>query len=77
MNKIVDVVKWSFKFSKEYMTKSVNVQHAKYDFEQTLTEEQRAMFQILLSDVYSLQNIAIDEYIEHTYNVCKEVFMLR
>lgn len=39
MNKIVDVVKWSLKFSKEYMAKSVNVQHAKYDFEQTLTEE--------------------------------------
>ena len=39
MNKIVDVVKWSLKFSKEYMTKSVNVQHAKYEFEQTLTEE--------------------------------------
>ncbi len=77
MNKIVDVVKWSFKFSKEYMTKSVNVQHAKYEFEQTLTEEQKAMFQSLLDENYSLQNVAIDEYIEHTYNVCKEVFKLR
>ena len=26
LNKIVDVVKWSFKFSKEYMAKSVKVQ---------------------------------------------------
>lgn len=77
MNKIVDVVKWSFKFSKEYMAKSVNVQHAKYDFEQTLTKEQRAMFQSVLDEIYSLQKVAIDEYIEHTYNVCKEVFKLR
>ena len=38
MNKIVDVVKWSFKFSNEYVAKSVKVQHTKYDFEQTLTK---------------------------------------
>lgn len=77
MNKIVDVVKWSFKFSNEYVAKSVKVQHTKYDFEQTLTKEQRAMFQSVLDEIYSLQNVAIDEYIEHTYNVCKEVFKLR
>ena len=77
MNKIVDAVKWSFNFSKEYMTKSVSVQHAKYDLAQTLTEEQRAMFQSVLDEICSLQNVAIDEYIEHTYNVCKEVFKLR
>ena len=77
MNKIVDVVKWSFKFSKEYMTKSVDIQHIKYDFEQTLTEKQRTMFQSVLDEIYSLQKIGIDEYIEHTYNVCKEVFKLR
>lgn len=77
INKIVDVVKWSFKFSKEYVAKSMNVQHAKYDFEQTLTEQQKAMFQSVLDDIYSLQNMTIDEYIEHTYNVCKEVFKLR
>lgn len=77
MNKIVDVVKWSFKFSKEYMAKSVNVQHAKYVFEQTLTEEQQAMFQSMLDEIYSLQKVAIDEYIEHTYNICKEVFKLK
>ena len=77
MNKIVDVVKSSFKFSKEYMAKSVNVQHAKYDFEQTLTEQQKAMFQSVLDEIYSLQKVAIDEYIEHTYKVCKEVFKLR
>ena len=77
MNKIVDVVKWSFKFSNEYIAKSVDVQHAKYDFEQTLTEAQKAMFQSVLDEIYSLQNVAIDEYIEHTYKVCKEVFKLR
>ena len=77
MNKIVDVVKWSFKFSKEYIAKSAKVQHAKYDFEQTLTEAQKAMFQSVLDEIYSLQNVAIDEYIEHTYKVCKEVFKLR
>lgn len=77
MNKIVDIVKWSFKFSKEYIAKSVNVQHARYDFEQILNEEQRAMFQSVLDEIYSLQNVAINEYIEHTYNVCKEVFKLR
>ena len=77
MNKIVDFVKWSFKFSKEYMTKSVIVQHARYDFEQTLTKEQKTMFQSVLDEIYALQKVAIDEYIEHTYNVCKEVFKLR
>lgn len=65
MNKIVDVVKWSFKFSNEYVAKSVNVQHAKDNFEQTLTEEQKAVFQNMLDEIYSLQNVAIDEYIEH------------
>lgn len=77
MNKIVDVVKWSFKFSKEYMDKTLKVQHAKYDFEQTLTEEQKAVFQNMLDEIYSLQKVAIDEYIEHTYKICKEVFKLR
>ena len=77
MNKIIDVIKWSFKFSQEYIAKSVDIQHAKYDFEQTLTDEQKAMFQIVLDEIYSLQNVAIDEYIEHTYNACKEVFKLR
>ena len=77
MNKIVDVVKWSFKFSKEYMAKSVKVQYTKYDFEQTLNEKQKAMFQSVLDEIYALQKVAIDEYIEHTYNVCKEVFKLR
>ena len=77
MNKIVDVVKWSFKFSQEYIAKSVDVQHAKYDFEQTLTDEQKAMFQSVLDEIYSLQKVAIDEYIEHTYKVCKEVFKSR
>ena len=77
MNKIVDVVKWSFKFSKEYIDKSVQVQHAKFDFAQALTEEQKTMFQNVLEEIYSLQNLVINEYIEHTYNVCKEVFKLR
>lgn len=77
MNKIIDVVKWSFKFSKEYMEKSIKLQHLKYDFTQTLTEEQRTMFQSILDEIYSLQKVAIDEYIEHTYDICKEVFKLR
>ena len=77
MNKIVDVVKWSFKFSKEYIDKSVQVQHAKFDFAQALTEEQKTMFQNVLEEIYSLQNLVINEYIEHTYNVCKEVFKLK
>lgn len=77
MNKIVDVVKWSFKFSKQYIDKSMQVQHAKFDFAQALTEEQKTMFQNVLEEIYSLQNLAINEYIEHTCKVCKEVFKLK
>ena len=77
MKKIVELVNMSFKNSQEYFKQSINIQHLKADFVQTLSAEQKHIFDELLASMYKLHNLDIEENIIHTYNICKEVFKLR
>ena len=77
MKKIIDLVVLSFKNSHEYFEKSVDIQHMKEDLISTFTPSQKDMFNQLLEAIYKLHKLDIDEYIVHTYKVCRDVFKLR
>lgn len=77
MKKIVELVNMSFKNSQEYFKQSIDIQHLKADFIDTLSAEQKHIFDELLTRMYKLHNLDIEENIIHTYNICKEVFKLR
>ena len=77
MKKIVELVNISFKNSHEYFKQTVDIQHIKADFVETLSAEQKHMFDELLTRMYKLHNLDIEENIIHTYNICKEVFKPR
>ena len=77
MKKIVELVNMSFKNSQEYFNQSIDIQHIKTKFVETLSAEQKYMFDELLASMYKLHNLDIEENILHTYNICKEVFKLR
>lgn len=77
MKKIVELVDMSFKNSQEYFKKSIDIQHLKADFIDTLSAEQKQIFEHLLDRIYKLHRLDNEEYIVHTYNICKEVFKLR
>ena len=77
MKKIVELVDMSFKNSQEYFKQSVDIQHLKANFVQTLSAEQKQIFDNLLTSIYRLHRLDNEEYIVHTYNICKEVFKLK
>lgn len=77
MKKIVEFVNMGFKNSQEYFRQTIDIQHIKADFVETLSAEQKYIFDELLSSIYKLHNLDIEENIIHTYNICKEVFKLR
>ena len=77
MKKIVEIVNMSFKNSQEYFKQSIDIQHIKAKFVETLSAEQKHLFDELLAIIYKLHNLDIEENIIHTYNICKEVFKLR
>ena len=77
MKKIVELVNMSFKNSQEYFKQTIDIQHIKADFVETLSAEQKLMFDELLTSIYKLHNLDIEENIIHTYNICKEIFKLR
>ena len=77
MNKIIDLVGLSFKNSHKYFKQSITIQHIKENLTSTFTENQAALFNELLEQIYKLHKLDTDEHILHTYNVCKEVFDLR
>lgn len=77
MNKIVEVVNWSFKNSQDCFKQSVEVQHIKADLVATLTNEQKQIFDKLMDSMNKLHKIDTEEYILHTHKVCKEAFKLR
>ena len=77
MKKIVKLVNMSFKNSQEYFKQSIDIQHIKAKFVETLSAEQKHIFDELLTRMYELHNLDIEENIIHTYNICKEVFKLR
>ena len=77
MKKIVELVNMSFKNSREYFRQTIDIQHIKADFVETLSAEQKHIFDELLACMYKLHNLDIEENIIHTYKICKEVFKLR
>lgn len=77
MKKIVKLVNMSFKNSQEYFKQTVDIQYIKAKFVETLSAEQKHLFDELLASIYKLHNLDIEENIIHTYNICKEVFKLR
>lgn len=77
MKKIVELVNMSFKNSQEYFKQTIDIQHIKAKFVETLSAEQKHIFDELLASMYKLHNLDIEENIIHTYNICKEVFKLR
>lgn len=77
MKKIVELINMSFKNSQEYFKQTIDIQHIKADFVETLSADQRRMFDELLVSMYKLHNLDIEENIIHTYNICKEIYKLR
>ena len=77
MKRIVELVDMSFKNSQEYFKQSIDIQHLKADFIETLSTEQKQIFEKLLNNINKLHKIDIEEYILHTHKVCKEAFELR
>ena len=77
MKKIVELVNMCFKNSQEYFKQSIDIQHIKAKLVETLSAEQKRLFDELLTSMYKLHNLDIEENIIHTYNICKEIFKLR
>ena len=77
MKKIVELVNMSFKNSQEYFKQTIDIQHIKAKFVETLSDDQKQKFEELLDKIYKLHRLDNEEYIIHTYNVCKEIFRLR
>lgn len=77
MKKIVELVNMNFKNSQEYFKQSIDIQHLKANYIETLSAEQKQLFDNLLNSIYKLHRLDNEEYVVHTYNICKEVFKLR
>lgn len=77
MKRIVELVNMSFKNSQEYFRQTIDIQHIKAKFVETLSAEQKHIFDELLSSIYKLHNLDIEENIINTYNICKKVFKRR
>ncbi len=77
MKKIVELVNMSFKNSQEYFKQSIEIQHIKADLIETLLAEQKQKFEQLLASIYKLHRLDNEEYIVHTFNICKDIFKLR
>ena len=77
MKKIVEVVNLSFKNSQTYFKQSIELQHEKAKFIDTLNNEQRQVFEQLLESIYKLHRLDIEEYIVHTFEITKSVIRLR
>lgn len=77
MNKIIELVDLSFANSQEYFEKSIDIQHMKAELVSSFNPIQKAMVEKLLDEINRLHRLDIEDYIVHTYNVCKEVFKLR
>ena len=76
MKKIVEVVNLGFKNSQDYFKQSIELQHKKAKFVDTLNGEQRYAFEQLLESIYKLHKLDIEEYIVHTFETTKNVMKL-
>ena len=77
MNKIVNLVDKSFVKSNELNNKMAKVLKMRTKFVSALSDEQCIEFLKLVVEVEEMVKQQKDEYIIHTYKVCKDVFKLR
>ena len=77
MKKIVEIVNLSFKNSQDYFKQSIELQHEKAKFIDTLNNGQRQAFEQLWESIYKLHKLDIEEYIVHTFEITKSVMELR
>ena len=77
MNKIVNLVDKSFVKSNRLNDKMAKVLEMRMKFVSGLSEDQCIEFLKLVVEVEKLVKQHTEEYIIHTYKVCKDVFELR
>ena len=77
MNKIVNLVDKSFVKSNRLNDKMAKVLEMRMKFVSGLSEDQCIEFLKLVVEVEELVKQHTEEYIIHTYKVCKDVFELR
>ena len=77
MNKIVNLVDKSFVKSTGLNDKMAEVLEMRMKFVAGLSDEQCIEFLKLVVEVEELVKQHTEEYIIHTYKVCKDVFKLR
>ena len=77
MKQLIDLVNKSFVDSEKLNSKKEKVSELKMSFVSGLTDEQCIEFLEFWLKVEDLIKMQIEEYINHTYKVCKHVFKLR
>ena len=77
MNKIVNLVDKSFVKSNELNNKMAKVLEMRTKFVSALSDEQCIEFLKLVVVVEEAVKQQTEEYVIHTYKVCKDVFKLR
>ena len=77
MKQLIDLVNKSFVDSEKLNSKKEKVFELKMSFVSSLTDEQCIKFLEFWLEVEDLIKMQIEEYINHTYKVCKDVFRLR
>lgn len=77
MNKIVNLVDKSFVKSNRLNDKMAKVLEMRTRFVSNLSDDQCIEFLKLVVEVEELIKQQTEEYIIHTYKVCKDVFKLR
>ena len=77
MNKIVNLVDKSFVKSNELNNKMAKVLEMRTKFVSALSDEQCIEFLKLVVVVEEVVKQQTEEYVIHTYKVCKDVFKLR
>lgn len=77
MKKIVNLVDKSFVKSNDLNDKMEKILEMRTRFVSNLSDEQCIEFLKLVVEVEELVRLLAEEYIIHTYKVCKDVFKLR
>ena len=77
MNKIINLVDISFVKSNELNEQMTKVLEMRTRFVSSLSDDQCIEFLKLVVEVEEMVKQQKDEYIIHTYKVCKDVFKLR
>ena len=77
MKQLIDFVNKSFVSSEKLNTQKEKVAELKMTFISALSDEQCIKFLELWVEVEDLIRTQTEEYIVHTYKICKDVFKLR